>query len=97
MHAIVDQLAAIYDESVANLREALAAYVEDRTAPGARARAKGIFAYPELRIDYAGKLPRPQLARALLGEEAVERLVRPVEHHRDVLVARRPRVAQQRA
>ena len=63
-HAAVDQLAAIYDESVANLREALARYVDDRTAPDARARNKGAFAYPELRIDYAGKLPASAPARA---------------------------------
>jgi AMP nucleosidase len=63
-HSVVDQLAAIYEESVANLREALSAYVRDGTAPNPRARAKGCFAYPELRVDYAGKLPRPQLARA---------------------------------
>jgi AMP nucleosidase len=61
---IVDQLAAIYAESVENLRAALAAYVERRTAPDAEARAGGRFAYPELRVAYAGKLPRPALARA---------------------------------
>src|SRR5438876_6852741 len=63
-HAIVDQLAAIYDESVANLRQALARYVEDGTAPDARARNKGAFAYPALRIDYAGKLPASAPSRA---------------------------------
>src|SRR5437870_1063103 len=63
-NAAVDQLAAIYDESVANLREALARYVDDRTPPNARARKKGAFAYPELRIDYAGKLPQSAPARA---------------------------------
>jgi AMP nucleosidase len=63
-HDIVDQLAAIYDESVANLRQALARYVEDRTAPDERARKKGVFAYPELRIDYGGKLPASAPARA---------------------------------
>src|SRR5690348_18366389 len=62
--AVVDQLAAIYDESVANLRAALAAYIEDRTRPGAAARKKGSFAYPELRIDYRGQTPRPAPARA---------------------------------
>ena len=62
--AIVDQLAAIYAESVENLQAALAAYVESRTAPDAEARAEGCFAYPELRVAYAGKLPRPALARA---------------------------------
>src|SRR6476661_7715790 len=63
-HAIVDQLAAIYDESVANLRQALARYVEDRTAPDSRTRKKGAFAYPELRIDYAGKVPAVAPSRA---------------------------------
>ena len=61
---IVDQLTAIYDESVANLRQALAAYVNDRTAPTAKARAEGVFAYPELRIDHGGNVPRKNLARA---------------------------------
>ena len=62
--AVVDQLAAIYDESVASLRQALARYVEDRTVPDARSRQKGAFAYPELRIDYGGKLPAPAPSRA---------------------------------
>ena len=62
--AVVDQLAAIYDESVANLRQALARYVEDRTAPDARVRKKGAFAYPELRIEYGGKLPASAPSRA---------------------------------
>jgi len=63
-HATVDQLAAIYDESVANLRRALASYVEDRTVPDPRSRKKGAFAYPELRIDYGGKVPSPLPSRA---------------------------------
>lgn len=63
-HEIVDRLAAIYDESLDNLRRAVAAYVSNRTAPDSKARALGAFAYPELRIDYAGKIPRPAVARA---------------------------------
>src|SRR6185503_285845 len=63
-HAVVDQLAAIYEESVANLRQALGRYVEDRTAPDPRLRKKGAFAYPELRIDYAGKRPLAAPTRA---------------------------------
>ncbi|HZC37579.1 MAG TPA: AMP nucleosidase [Sphingomicrobium sp.] len=63
-HAIVDELAAIYEDSVANLRQALADYVRDRTRPDAAARANGSFAYPELRIEYADKLPRPVVSRA---------------------------------
>jgi AMP nucleosidase len=63
-HGIVDQLTTIYDQSVANLRQALARYVEDRTPPDARARKKGAFAYPELRIDYGGKRPSAPISRA---------------------------------
>src|SRR3954468_5305088 len=63
-HAVVDQLAAIYDESVANLRQSLSRYVDDGTSPDARARKKGAFAYPELRVDYGGKAPAAPLARA---------------------------------
>ena len=63
-HSIVDQLAAIYDESVANLRQALSRYVSDRNPPDSDMRKTGVFAYPELRIDYAGKLPHTPPARA---------------------------------
>jgi len=63
-HLIVDHLAAIYDESVSNLRQALARYIEDRSAPDARSRKKGAFAYPELRVDYAGKAPAASISRA---------------------------------
>jgi AMP nucleosidase len=64
IHEIVGQLAAIYDESVDNLRRAVAAYVRDRTPPDVKSRAGGAFSYPELRIDYGGKIPRPTVARA---------------------------------
>ena len=63
-NAIVDELAAIYDESVANLRQSLSRYVDTRAAPDSKARKRGAFAYPELRIDYAGKLPRSAPPRA---------------------------------
>ena len=63
-HAIVDELAAIYEESVGNLRQALGRYIKDRTAPDARSRKNGAFAYPELRIDYGGKMPAAAPTRA---------------------------------
>ena len=44
MHAIVDQLCAIYDESVENLRKALSAYLDDGTLPDEGERARGQFA-----------------------------------------------------
>lgn len=62
--AIVDQLASIYDESVTNLRNALSRYVEGRVAPDSIARGNGAFAYPELRVDYGGKMRRSPPPRA---------------------------------
>ena len=50
--ALIDELCAIYDRSVANLRRALVAYVTDGKRPDTDARAAGSFAYPELRIEY---------------------------------------------
>ncbi|HLO19262.1 MAG TPA: AMP nucleosidase [Sphingomicrobium sp.] len=64
IHDLVDRLSAIYDESVDNLRRAVTAYVQERTPPDAEARLGGVFAYPELRVDYAGKIPRPAIGRA---------------------------------
>jgi len=62
--AIIEQLGAIYDESTANLRGALARYLADRTIPDPTARARGLFAYPELRIDYVETLPADFPSRA---------------------------------
>src|SRR6476619_783491 len=56
---ITDQLCAIYDESVANLRSALIAFVERGERPDPKKRAQGSFAYPELRIDYHPTSPPP--------------------------------------
>jgi AMP nucleosidase len=61
---ILDQLSAIFDESAANLRSALIAYVSEGTRPDADARSAGAFAYPELRIAYDPDLPPPVPARA---------------------------------
>jgi AMP nucleosidase len=62
--AAVDALEAIFDESVANLRAAVGAYVADRTPPEPSLRSDGAFAYPELRIDYDGQVPQPPVTRA---------------------------------
>ena len=59
VQAIVEQLCALFDESVANLREALTAYVKRGELPDPKERAAGRFAYPELRIDYHPSGPRP--------------------------------------
>ena len=62
--AIIDQLCRIFDESVANLRRALGAYVNEGVRPDAAARAEGCFAYPELRISYDPDSPPRVPARA---------------------------------
>jgi AMP nucleosidase len=62
--SIVDQLCSIYDQSVANLRAALAAYCENGTPPDLEARRQGSFAYPELRVSYGGQHPATQPTRA---------------------------------
>ena len=62
--AFVDQLCSIYDQSVANLREALAAYCERGVHPDPALRVEGCFAYPELRVSYSGEQTSGRLTRA---------------------------------
>jgi AMP nucleosidase len=62
VQAIVEQLCAIFDESVANLRESLTLYLERGELPDPKERAAGRFAYPELRIDYHPTAPIPSRA-----------------------------------
>jgi AMP nucleosidase len=54
---LVDQLCEIYQQSVAALRSALAGYLSRDERPDPEARAAGLFAYPELRIDYHSDQP----------------------------------------
>jgi len=49
---IIEQLCTIYDNSVAALRSALARYLSCGERPNPAQRLDGLFAYPELRIDY---------------------------------------------
>ena len=51
---LVDQLVAIHAESTQALRGALRAYLDHGTVPDASARVRGDWAYPELRIAFAG-------------------------------------------
>ncbi|MFC3173422.1 AMP nucleosidase [Novosphingobium bradum] len=62
--AIVAQLTRLYDEAVATLRADIAAFVENGTPPPADRRATQAWCYPELRLHYAGRETRPDLARA---------------------------------
>ncbi len=51
---ILDQLEALYDRSVANLREDVIAFGQDGTLPAPERRKDGSYAYPELRLRYRG-------------------------------------------
>ena len=62
--AIVDQLQALYTEAAGSLRSALGAYLQEGVRPDSETRANGTFAYPELRIGYAGDRPPSRIARA---------------------------------
>jgi AMP nucleosidase len=62
--AILDALESHYANSVARLREALAAFAANGTRPNAKARDEGAFSYPELRIAYDPDTPPPVSARA---------------------------------
>jgi len=68
---IVDQLAEIYDRSADNLCRALDDYLKTGATPDRGRRDEGCFAYPELRIDFAGKFrtwPAPPRAFARLSQ-----------------------------
>ena len=63
---VIEQLCAVYDESVANLRSALSRYLADGEKPDPRDRAKGVFAYPRaahrLRPDAADRVSVARLS-----------------------------------
>ena len=65
--ALIDSLCEMFDDSVAALRSALAHYLLKGERPDPEARAKGQFAYPELRVDYrfesAAKFPARAFGR----------------------------------
>ena len=61
---LLDEVEALYDTSVGNLRAALASFAADGTRPEPGARADGIFAYPELRLRYDPTGPAPVSSRA---------------------------------
>jgi AMP nucleosidase len=49
---IVDALVDTYETSIAALRHGLACYLSAGERPSLEARAQGLFAYPELRVEY---------------------------------------------
>ena len=64
VRAAIDELCAIYEASVKNLRDAIGRYVKNGERPTAEARAQGCFAYPELRIAHDRSAAPPPLSRA---------------------------------
>ncbi|CAN5283147.1 AMP nucleosidase [soil metagenome] len=67
--ALIDELCALYDQSVASLRDALALYLSQGQRPDPEARIAGAFAYPEIRVDYRqqGALSLPSHAYGRLN------------------------------
>src|SRR5258706_2565381 len=61
---IVERLTAEYDSAVGALKAALKAFMTNGVAPDPALRAKGAFAYPELRLSYTPSGPPPRLARS---------------------------------
>jgi AMP nucleosidase len=51
---VIAELSRIYDAAVTRLREDIAAFAADGTAPPPERRRDGSYCYPELRIHYAG-------------------------------------------
>ena len=62
--AIVDLLEQRYQAAMRELREAVATYLQDGSAPAAERRAAGAFTYPELRVRVVGSRPGHGMRRA---------------------------------
>lgn len=71
---IVAELDRLYTASVDRLQAALTAYLTDGTIPDVAARREGCFAYPEIRLSFAGEPGRPAPLRSF------GRLVSPGEY-----------------
>ena len=69
--AALARLETLYTASVADLRQAVKTFLETGERPDAEARAKGLFAYPRLRVSWFGERP------ANLETRAFGRLSRP--------------------
>ena len=55
--AALDRLEALYNQSVANLRKAVRDFLETGERADPEARARGLFAYPSLKISWFGDRP----------------------------------------
>lgn len=62
--AVIDRLDALYNQSVANLRQAVKAFLETGERADAETRAHGLFSYPKLTISWFGDKPQNLETRA---------------------------------
>jgi len=62
--AALDRLETLYSQSVANLRNAVGTFLQTGERADREARARGLFAYPELRLSWFGERPQNLEARA---------------------------------
>jgi AMP nucleosidase len=62
--AVVDEIADLYAGATARLREALRAFLATGERPDREARARGVFCYPLLELDWPGEPPPKPLNRA---------------------------------
>ncbi|MFE8103200.1 AMP nucleosidase [Brenneria goodwinii] len=51
----LDKLEALYDNAVSALRDAIGDFINHGKLPDVKARAEGLFAYPELRVEWDGE------------------------------------------
>jgi AMP nucleosidase len=61
---IIAELVRVYETAVATLQSDIANFAADGTLPPASRRAEKAWCYPEIRVHYAGRETRPDLARA---------------------------------
>ena len=62
--AALDRLETLYSQSVANLRTAVGTFLRTGERADPEARARGLFAYPELRVSWFGDRPQNLATRA---------------------------------
>ena len=61
---IIAELVRVFEAAVTTLRSDIAAFAADGTLPPTDRRVSRAWCYPELRVHYAGRETRPDLARA---------------------------------
>ncbi|NMP29299.1 AMP nucleosidase [Rahnella sp. SAP-1] len=60
----IDRLEALYQASLAALRDAISLYIKEGTVPDLQARASGLFCYPQLEVSWDGSSQTQYRTRA---------------------------------